>query len=67
MRSFKAAVFSCLYSLALAPSCAADTPEQPTPTKSDVSYGPDARNVLDFWDATGKGPRPLLIYIHGGG
>ena len=24
-------------------------------------------NVLDFWKAEGDGPRPLLVYIHGGG
>jgi len=23
--------------------------------------------VLDFWQAEGEGPRPLLVYIHGGG
>jgi arylformamidase len=23
--------------------------------------------VLDFWQASGEGPRPLLVYIHGGG
>jgi len=37
------------------------------PTYADVSYGPYKRNVLDFWKAEGVGPRPLLIYIHGGG
>lgn len=38
------------------------------PTFADVSYGPDKRNVLDFWQtAVGDGPRPLLVYIHGGG
>ncbi len=37
------------------------------PTHADVSYGPYKRNVLDFWKAEGAGPRPLLIYIHGGG
>ena len=26
-----------------------------------------ARNVLDFWAAEGDGPRPVLVYIHGGG
>jgi len=46
---------------------AAATFEQPTPTMSNVSYGPDVRNVLDFWAAAGDGPRPLLVYIHGGG
>lgn len=51
---------------------AADTPgSQPAtdspPTYADVSYGPHARNALDFWQAEGSGPRPLLVYIHGGG
>lgn len=37
------------------------------PTESDVAYGPHERNVLDFWKAEGEGPRPLVIFIHGGG
>jgi acetyl esterase/lipase len=37
------------------------------PTHAEVSYGPHAMNVLDFWKAEGAGPRPLLVYIHGGG
>ena len=37
------------------------------PTHANVSYGPHERNVLDFWQAQGEGPRPLLVYIHGGG
>lgn len=37
------------------------------PTHADVSYGPHTRNVLDFWQAQGEGPRPLLVHIHGGG
>jgi len=38
------------------------------PTYADVSYGPDKSNVLDFWETkVGDGPRPLLVYIHGGG
>ena len=39
----------------------------PAPTAANVSYGPHAMNVLDFWKAEGEGPRPLLVYIHGGG
>ena len=46
---------------------AADAPPPAGPTHADVSYGPAARNVLDFWQAKGEGPRPLLVYIHGGG
>jgi acetyl esterase/lipase len=37
-------------------------------TRSNVLYGPDKiRNTIDFWQAPGKGPRPLLVNIHGGG
>ena len=43
------------------------TAVEPAPTIADLSYGPHAANVLDFWKAEGDGPRPLLIYIHGGG
>jgi arylformamidase len=46
---------------------AAQDPKDLAPTHADVSYGPHARNVLDFWKADGAGPRPLLVYIHGGG
>lgn len=46
---------------------AADNPEDLPPTYADVSYGRHEMNVLDFWKATGDGPRPLLVYIHGGG
>jgi acetyl esterase/lipase len=41
--------------------------EPPPPTRADVPYGSDPLNVLDFWAAKGDGPRPLLVYIHGGG
>lgn len=46
---------------------AADVSQQTVPTFSNVSYGPHERNVLDFWKAAGDGPRPLLVFIHGGG
>ncbi|QNN22731.1 alpha/beta hydrolase [Planctomycetales bacterium ZRK34] len=39
----------------------------PKPTFSNVPYGPHEKNVLDFWQAPGEGPHPLLICIHGGG
>ena len=32
-----------------------------------MEYGPHERNVLDLWQARAAGPRPLLVYIHGGG
>ncbi|MEN9674900.1 MAG: hypothetical protein RIS76_796 [Verrucomicrobiota bacterium] len=46
---------------------ALEVSDQPAVTHANVSYGPDQRNVLDFWRAPGNGPRPLLVYIHGGG
>lgn len=41
--------------------------QAPVPTKANVSYGDHPENVLDFWKAEGDGPRPLHVYIHGGG
>ncbi len=46
---------------------AASFSEQGPPTYSNAPYGPNPENVLDFWKADGEGPRPLLVYIHGGG
>lgn len=48
---------------------AAAPPEQkgPAPTLANVPYGPEARQVLDFWKADTKNPAPLLFFIHGGG
>ena len=37
------------------------------PTYADVPYGPHERNKLDFWQAEGDGPRPVVFFIHGGG
>ena len=37
------------------------------PTHANVAYGPHERNVLDFYQASGTGPRPLVVSIHGGG
>lgn len=56
-------IFTLTSSMALA----ADKPKNPPPTQADVSYGPSKMNKLDFWQAEGDGPRPLLVYIHGGG
>jgi arylformamidase len=46
---------------------AADLQPRDPPSRAEVAYGPHARNVLDFWQADGDSPRPLLVYIHGGG
>jgi arylformamidase len=41
--------------------------KNPNPTYTSVAYGPDERNVLDFWQAPGVGLRPVYFFIHGGG
>ena len=39
----------------------------PAPTYRNVSYGPDARNVLDVYLAKSeRRPAPIAVYIHGG-
>lgn len=40
---------------------------QVEPTERDVAYGTHPKQRLDFWKAKGDGPRPVLVYIHGGG
>ena len=37
------------------------------PTHANVAYGDHPLQVIDVWEAEGDGPRPTLIYIHGGG
>ena len=49
------------------PAIAQDKPQELPPTHANVSYGSHASNVMDIWIAEGQGPRPLLVYIHGGG
>lgn len=36
------------------------------PTFADVHYGPDSRQVLDFWKAESPSPTPAVVVIHGG-
>lgn len=33
----------------------------------DVAYGPNERNVLDIFDAGGDTPKPVVVFVHGGG
>ena len=42
-------------------------PAVPTPTIQSARYGDHERNVVDIWQAEGKGPTPLVFVIHGGG
>ena len=39
----------------------------PSPTYANIAYDQYERTKVDFWQAEGKGPRPLMVYIHGGG
>jgi len=55
------------FSFVISAANAADKKGNPKPTQADVSYGPYKMNKLDFWQAEGKGPRPILVHIHGGG
>ena len=36
-------------------------------TYRDVSYDVHERTKLNFWQANGEGPRPLVVLVHGGG
>ena len=39
----------------------------PEPTYQSVSYGPHAKQIVDFWKAPSDKPTPVAVYIHGGG
>ena len=38
----------------------------PAPSLRNVAYGPDARQVLDFYRADSASPTPVALFIHGG-
>jgi acetyl esterase/lipase len=62
-------IVGCLW-LVVAPAAAQRARERagkPAPTHAEVRYGPHERNVLDLWQADGEGPRPLVVFFHGGG
>jgi arylformamidase len=60
-------MFSEVYALQNRNEEKSDSTQEISPTYSNISYGEYNHNVLDLWVATGTSPRPLLIYIHGGG
>ena len=53
--------------LGLSGSSAFSDDSQLPPSHANVAYSEHAPCQLDIWIAEGDGPRPLLIYIHGGG
>ncbi|QDV57118.1 alpha/beta hydrolase [Rosistilla oblonga] len=57
----------CVAAFAALLICASTADAQQAPTHANVPYGDHALQVIDFWQAEGDGPRPLLVYIHGGG
>ncbi len=60
-------IFHLILPFAIIGSVAAASKEAPKPNYSDVKYGPEERQVLDFWKADSKKPTPVLVLIHGGG
>ncbi|MEE2936395.1 MAG: alpha/beta hydrolase [Planctomycetota bacterium] len=67
MKSFLAVMFFAVFSFIISPAIAQEKNAPFAPTHANVAYGPYSANVLDLWVAEGEGPRPLLVYIHGGG
>ena len=65
----------CVAELTCSPTWASDpadrppqrTVKTPSPTMSDVEYGKQQSQVLDFWKADADKPTPVMIYFHGGG
>ena len=63
-RAMLASLVALTASIALALVGSADAPPA---TYTDLSYGPDIRNVLDLWLAHSTEPTPLLLLVHWGG
>ncbi|MDF1754546.1 MAG: alpha/beta hydrolase [Verrucomicrobiales bacterium] len=66
----KITIFSLLCLLNLIPVVAQEKKAAPPvlkPDLADVPYDEHKMTVIDFWKAEGDGPRPLHVYIHGGG
>lgn len=57
MKKIAWVVFMVVVGLNVSRGAGADTAAEVPPTMSNISYGPHERNVLDFWQASGDGPR----------
>lgn len=66
-RAFVLLALSAASSAAQQPAPAKPAPPRAVPDEAEVAYGPHPENRLDFWKAGGSGPRPLVVFIHGGG
>lgn len=66
MTILKLKMFSVAAVVAVLMLCPSASAEE-GPTHANVSYGEHPLQAVDFWQADGEGPRPLLVYIHGGG
>jgi hypothetical protein len=44
-----------------------ERPDPTPPTRSNIPYGKDPMQVMDFWKAESSKPTPLVFFIHGGG
>jgi acetyl esterase/lipase len=53
--------------VATAAPCAAEVPDNPSPTHANVPYGKHKQQVLDFYKAASDKPTPLMFFVHGGG
>lgn len=43
-----------------------ERPDKTPPTRSDIAYGTNPKQVMDFWKADSSRPAPLVFFIHGG-
>jgi acetyl esterase/lipase len=57
----------CFSSCVLAFCAALSLHGQPAPAFKDIAYGPRERQTLDIYLSDGGGPRPVVLFIHGGG
>lgn len=65
MLAFLLATLAAATAMAQPPMAMTET--KPVPEYRNLAYGPHERHVLDLWQAKEEGPRPLVIFFHGGG
>jgi arylformamidase len=60
-------ILTIAFTLHAAAAVADEAPPKLDTTLTEVAYSTHDACKLDFYRAPGDGPRPLLVYIHGGG